>query len=255
MLIVSKFGGTSMASAESIRRIARILYASTHRSVAIVSAPGKIGARRKVTDLLLSGDTNEAIQRYRAIIASLNLPKKAVHHVYEKLAMLEEHTHADALLSYGEYMSAYILATHIGWRFIDACDVVFFHNTTVHVHRAWSSHEKVVIPGFYGYDLTAKRIRVFPRGGSDVSAAHIAAGIGADLYENWTDVCGVYDVDPQKHTDAKRYEYLRYHELEHVARGGAQVFHPDAIFPAQNAGVPIVIKSTFAPHEAGTFVF
>lgn len=255
MLIVSKFGGTSMASARSIRQVAQILETHPHRKVAVVSAPGKLGNRKKVTDLLIEKSLHEVIMRFRAIIADLGLSSKVVQHLYGKLATLHAEENADSLVSFGEYMSAYVLASFLRWKFIDARDTLFFGCDSVSIVQTWDTSERVVIPGFYGYDVDKERIRVFSRGGSDISGSYIAAHCGADLYENWTDVSGVYDSDPRHCRSARRHEYLRYHELERVALNGAQVFHPSAVSPAFEARIPIMIKNTFAPHEAGTLVF
>ena len=110
------------------------------------------------------------------------------------------------------------------------------------------------IPGFYGYDTRAQNIKTFPRGGSDITASLIAERVGATLCENWTDVPGVFDKDPNRFYNAAPYTHMSYAELLGVVHGGAQVFHPAAIAPLQKAQIPLQIMSTFEPLHPGTLV-
>ncbi len=255
MLIVSKFGGTSMSSEKNVLQVARILTEDKVRKIGVVSAPGKLAGEQKVTDMLIAGNLEMCLARFMRIMQGLGLCSSVLKHADKKLAELTGMGSQSALLSFGEYMSAYLLARVMRRTFIDARDSVFFCKGDVHVEMCWDADDEVIIPGFYGYDIHENQIKVFPRGGSDISAAHIAKGVHADLYENWTDVSGVYDKDPQKHPDARKYNYLRYDELARIAEGGAQVFHPDAVAPARMAGIPVLVKNTFDPDDAGTLIF
>jgi aspartate kinase len=254
MLIVSKFGGTSMASHKSVLQVARILAQDKARKIGVVSAPGKLEGHQKVTDMLIAGNLEMCLARFMFIVKGLGLCSSMLMHADKKLAELVSMSSQSALLSFGEYMSAYILARLTNRSFIDARDCVFFYKGNVHVKMCWNADDSVILPGFYGYDIHENQIKVFPRGGSDISAAHIAKGVRADLYENWTDVSGVYNKDPQRHPDARKYRYLKYDELARIAEGGAQVFHPDAIAPARIAGIPVLVKNTFDPDDAGTLI-
>lgn len=254
MLIVSKFGGTSMSSHKSVLQVARILAQDKARKIGVVSAPGKLAGEQKVTDMLIAGNLEMCLARFGTIVRGLGLCSSVLTHADKKLSELMGMGSESALLSFGEYMGAYILARLTGRTFIDARDSVFFYKEDVYVEMCWDADDMVIIPGFYGYDTHKNQIKVFPRGGSDISAAHIAKGVQADLYENWTDVSGVYDKDPQKHPDARKYRYLGYDELARITEGGAQVFHPDAVAPARNAGIPVLVKNTFDPDDAGTLI-
>jgi aspartate kinase len=150
-------------------------------------------------------------------------------------------------------LSAYILANYLAWEFVDAVDVIHFHRQSVNVQLP-QLHKNIIVPGFYGHDAGRNTIAVFPRGGSDITGSYIAAAYRATLYENWTDVSGVYTHDPRKEMSATPIALLSYTVLEKIGRNGACVFHPDAIHPVAKSRIPIHIKNTFAPDEPGTLV-
>lgn len=110
-----------------------------------------------------------------------------------------------------------------------------------------------VVTGFFGADA-AGDIRLFGRGGSDTSATAIGAALGAERIEIWTDVDGVATADPRLDAAAEFWSQLSYDEVERLARAGARVLHWKAVAPARAAGVPIVVRNTFRPHLAGTWI-
>lgn len=255
MKIVAKFGGTSMATAESIRRVAKILQQNSARSIAVVSAPGATVCERKVTDLLIAGDFTAVEKRFCKLMEDLGLEAECFRYLYSQLILCSGSSNVGVRAYLGEHLSAYILAMVTRRRFVDATEVIHFdYEGNVEVHTPWQDGENVVIPGFYGYSHATYSIALFPRGGSDISAAYIAATTQADVYENCTDVSGVYCSDPRQNPEAKKYDYLSHTEMTVLAKGGAQVFHPDALHPVRNRGIPVIIKNTFAPHEQGTVI-
>ena len=110
-----------------------------------------------------------------------------------------------------------------------------------------------VVPGFFGGD-TAGATRLFGRGGSDTSATALAAALGAERVEIWSDVDGVYAEDPRRCGSALPFARLDYAEAERLARAGAKVLHHKAVAPARAAGVPIHVRNTFRPEAAGTWI-
>ncbi len=254
LLTVAKFGGSSMATGDSIRQVATILAADPARKVCVVSAPGKRPGCLKLTDLLRYGEVAACRERISLIIHELGL---GPHEMEQARAKLEERcslgTEA-ARMSYGEWLGAYLLSRITGRRFIDATEVFFFNQSHPQALVWWDKEEPVVIPGFYGLDAETETIKLFPRGGSDISASLLARVIGATCCENWTDVSGVYDTDPHGHLSAKRYETLDYDELATIAQAGAQVIHHDAIAPLAAANIPLKVLNTFAPYEGGTLI-
>ncbi len=107
--------------------------------------------------------------------------------------------------------------------------------------------------GFFGADA-AGDVRLFGRGGSDTSATAIGAAIGAARVEIWTDVDGVATADPRRDPAAELLPRLSYDEAFRLARGGAKVLHWKAVAPARAAEVPIVVRNTFRPEAAGTWI-
>src|SRR5699024_5663276 len=113
--------------------------------------------------------------------------------------------------------------------------------------------EHAVVPGFYGAKEDGTVV-TFSRGGSDVSGSLVALAVGADLYENWTDVSGFLIADPRIVKNPKAIETITYKELRELSYMGASVLHEDAIFPVRKAGIPINIRNTNAPQDKGTLI-
>ena len=97
-------------------------------------------------------------------------------------------------------------------------------------------------------------VKTFSRGGSDVTGSIVARASRADVYENWTDVSGFLVADPRIVPDPKPIKYITYRELRELSYMGASVLHEDAIFPVRSCGIPINIKNTNAPEDAGTWI-
>jgi aspartate kinase len=109
-----------------------------------------------------------------------------------------------------------------------------------------------VIPGFYGGDLDGREVRVFSRGGSDVTGSIVARSVGAEVYENWTDVSGMYAADPTIVTNPRRIAEMTSAEARELAYMGASVIHPEALFPVGQAGITTRILNTNRPQDPGT---
>jgi aspartate kinase len=110
-----------------------------------------------------------------------------------------------------------------------------------------------VLPGFYGRDALG-RIKTFSRGGSDISGAIAARAIKASLYENWTDVSGLLMADPRIVENPHPLDMVSYREIRELSYMGASVFHDEAIAPVREAGIPINIRNTNKPLDAGTLI-
>jgi len=260
---VCKFGGTSMSSADTIRRVIDIISADEMRRYIVVSAPGKRWAGdEKVTDMLISlasGDDKDSIfakvrDRYAAIAKGLG-----VDFDQELDAAWQDINCADYahIVSRGEYLMAKLLAKKLGVRMTDTRELVKFEkgellfDKTLDNLKIALKDDICVVPGFYGSDENGKTV-TFSRGGSDITGALVAAAVGADLYENWTDVDGVYSADPRKDKTAKLFDQLTYKQMYALASSGANVLHKDAEYPVELAGIPTIIKNTFNPSCKGT---
>jgi len=271
---VVKFGGTSLADAGQFKKVRDIILSDESRRYVVPSAPGKrFPDDEKITDLLYAcydaatkGQDIEPIftkitERFDGIIAGLGLDL-SLKEEYDtiKYALLHK-AGRDYAASRGEYLSGLILSKYLGYDFIDAAEVIFFNdNGTFDAERTnellserLSKHKTAVIPGFYG-SMPNDTIKTFPRGGSDITGAIVARAVQADLYENWTDVSGFLMADPRVVKNPRVIDIITYRELRELSYMGATVLHEDSIFPVRFAGIPINIRNTNDPSEAGTMI-
>ncbi|MBQ9780141.1 MAG: aspartate kinase [Clostridia bacterium] len=277
MLKVVKFGGSSLADAEHFRQVASIVKADPTRRFVVPSAPGKRDKKdTKVTDLLYecynlikARESREVIDaaydricdRYNSIIKDLGLDFDLSGELaYVKNAMLHA-SGRDYAASRGEYLNSLILAKYLGFDFIDAENVIFFRdNGTLDEEKTQEvlsaelkQHAYAVIPGFYG-GMPNGTVKNFSRGGSDITGSIVARAAGADLYENWTDVSGFMMADPRIIDNPCIIQEITYRELRELSYMGATVLHEDAVFPVRMAGIPINIRNTNRPEDAGTMI-
>ena len=163
--------------------------------------------------------------------------------------------------SRGEYLNGIIMANYLGYEFIDAAEVIVFHEdgtfdaetTNEKLSARLAECDNAVIPGFYGATAEGK-VTTFSRGGSDITGSLIAKAVHADLYENWTDVSGFLITDPRIIKNPKVIDTITYVELRELAYMGATVLHEEAIFPVRQEGIPINIRNTNRPEDRGTFI-
>lgn len=269
---VSKFGGSSLSSAEQFIKVRDIVHQTQDRSLVVVSAPGKrFDDDVKVTDMLIdlvscrlenrsSLEAEMAVRRrYEAIAEALELLPAFLPTLNRAMEDIRHRGDREFAVSRGEYLSAQLMALYLGFEFCDAADLIFFtpdgtldKERTYHAirHRI-NPYKSYVIPGFYGAG-DGGRIRTFSRGGSDISGAIIASALRCKVYENWTDVDGVMSADPRIDEKAQTLEHLSYDELIAMAKNGAQVYHVDAVYPVRDDAIPIHIKNTNHPWIKGT---
>lgn len=273
-LKVCKFGGTSMADGNVIRSVKKIIDADAARRFVVVSAPGKrFSGDIKVTDLLYScydeiqstGSCKEAFKavraRFESIAKELNSGIDMTADLDETQKRMDEEKSADFCASRGEYLSAKVMAKVLNAKFIDSEDVVFFNENGVFddkktykkIAEAVEGVSLAVFPGFYGQAHNGK-IKTFSRGGSDITGAIVARAVNATEYENWTDVSGFLACDPRIVQNPKRINTLSYKELRELAYMGANVLHPESVFPVRKVNIPIIIKNTFRPEDEGTTI-
>lgn len=271
---VVKFGGSSLASAEQFRKVANIITSDPDRRYVVASAPGKRDSHDvKVTDLLLQcfslacdkrsiDDTfGKIVDRYNGIIADLGLDYSLDEELESIKTAIKHHASCDYVASRGEYLNSKILAKYLGFAFVDAEDGIFFNEkgmldqekTDKKLSKILELHEYAVVPGFYGAGANGS-VKTFSRGGSDITGSIVARAVGADIYENWTDVSGMLMADPRIVKDPKPIPEITYRELRELSYMGASVMHEDAIFPVRKAQIPINIKNTNDPSAPGTMI-
>ena len=270
---VVKFGGSSLADAGQIRKAAAIIKGDAQRRFVVPSAPGKrFSEDIKVTDMLyacyekaslgedFSQDFENIKRRYYEIIEGLGLTLSLEEQFTQIRANLA-HAGREYAASRGEYLNGIVIAAFLGFTFIDAADVIVFsdegvmlrHETVAKLRERLEGVENAVIPGFYGRSLSGV-VRTFSRGGSDVTGSLVARALHATVYENWTDVSGVLVADPRVVEDPVVIPVITYKELRELSYMGFSVLHEDAIFPVRTAGIPINIRNTNAPEDAGTLI-
>ncbi|MCG8522126.1 MAG: aspartate kinase, partial [Pseudomonadales bacterium] len=167
----------------------------------------------------------------------------------------------DYAASRGEFLNGQVIASLLGYSFIDAADVIHFNEkgrlnadkTYAAIAAKLEGIDKAVAPGFYGSDHEGF-VKTFGRGGSDVTGAIVSRGVQADVYENWTDVSGILAADPRIVEHPKTIESLTYKELRELSYMGASVLHDEAVFPVREAGIPVNIRNTNRPDDAGTLI-
>ena len=272
--VVAKFGGTSLADAEQFRKIRAIVEGDPDRRFIVASAPGKrFDDDVKVTDLLLAcyeaaaqaQPYEDALARVRGRFEEILTGLALDFPLDGEMAVLSEHLASaprrDYVLSRGEYLNARILAAYLGFTFVDPEWCVCFHEngrldallTRRTLGAALKPLQNAVIAGFYGADMQGA-IHTFTRGGSDVTGSLVAAAIQADLYENWTDVSGLLAADPRIVSNPGTVRYVSYRELRTLSYMGASVLHTDAILPVSDLDIPINIRNTDRPADAGTTI-
>ncbi|WP_017186448.1 aspartate kinase [Alkalibacillus haloalkaliphilus] len=284
---VAKFGGSSVADSSMLGQVASIIEADQDRKFIVVSAPGKrYDDDVKVTDLFIqlgeqydSGQNYEETlfkisQRFMSITEELDLSKDIVARIEnESRRLLRETTNTthliDALKAMGEDSLARILSAYLNKRGTKATYVnpkdagvivssepngaQILEKSYEQIYRLREREGVVVIPGFFGYTETGV-LTAFPRGGSDISGSIIAAGVQAELYENFTDVSSVYCVNPKIVDEPKEIHTLTYKEMRELSYAGFSVFHDEALIPAFKKNIPVCIKNTNDPDCRGTMI-
>lgn len=273
MLKVVKFGGSSLADSKQFKKVKDIILSDPARKVVVVSAAGKrFGTDYKITDLLYLchahityGVEFDSIfemvaSRYRDIKNDLGLDIDIEADIAKIRDKMLDKISLDELVSRGEYLSARLMASYLGFDFADASRwVQFSFDQTIDTEKSYAalreikSDKGIVIPGFYGV-MPNGDIKIMNRGGSDITGALAAAALEADVYENWTDVSGILMADPRIVKDPKPVEKITYDELRELSYMGAKVLHEETIFPVKNLNIPLNVRNTNDPSHKGTLI-
>ncbi|MBT6147443.1 MAG: aspartate kinase [Gemmatimonadetes bacterium] len=281
-----KFGGSSLASAEQVRKVCDIVAADPARRLVVVSAPGKRDSGdTKVTDLLIAtaearltnrdGKTELArvVDRFSDIAVGLGMSEESMEPIRSDLQQRlaadtgDEGLYLDTMKAAGEANAARLVAAYLRDQGIDAHCIdpaeagMILSDEPGNARvlrqaygrlRALRSRPGIsIFPGFFGYSESG-RLVTFPRGGSDISGAILAAAVDAELYENFTDVDSVYVANPRLVDNPRAVSEITYREMRELSYAGFSVFHDEALEPVFHAGIPVAIKNTNNPSAPGT---
>lgn len=251
----------------------------------VVSAPGKrSSADFKITDMLISL-ANEKIsgmsgkkvldnilKRFSDIAQELNIDD-IIPSLKEYLLMIvnaditNKDRYIDSVKSLGEDFSARIVATYLNsigskavycnpkvvglYLGLNYGKAIVLPESYDNLSSLKDLDEICVFPGFYGYSKSGEII-TFSRGGSDITGSILSAAVGAEVYENWTDVDSVYAVNPSLVEKPFPIREITYDEMRELAYAGFSVLHEEALYPAFRKGIPVHIRNTNNPSSYGT---
>ena len=287
---VLKFGGTSVGSVDSIRQIQHIIAKQTDDCVVVVSALGGITDQLlKAAHMALEAGEQylEVYQSIRqrhldmvnTLIENATVRQMLIHEIERILDELRSilfgvHLIKDlspkseaAIVSYGERMSSRIVTAALPGA-VRKDSLQFIRTEHKHgqillnselteqlIHEAFSPMPHLAVcPGFISRDSQTDEITNLGRGGSDYTASILAATLGAEVLEIWTDVNGFMTADPRLIPDAYTIQSLSYVEATELCHFGAKVVYPPTIYPVCAKNIPIRILNTFCPDNAGTII-
>lgn len=288
VMIVMKFGGSSVANAERIKHVASIIKAyKEKRPVVVLSAMGDTTDHLlEAADLAVSGvvDVKGVAKLHEETALSLGVNIDTIKALLDELktlltgiSMLKEISKRsrDYLVSFGERMSvrmmaAYLKSEGIDAKFYDAWDVGFvsdsnymqaelleetWNNIPIHLD-SYKNGEDNAIPIVTGFIAKDKKgiITTLGRGGSDLTATMIGAALKAEEVQTWKDVDGILTTDPRIVKEAKTVPEVTYEEAQELAMFGSQVLHPRSMVPVRKSGTPVRVKNSYNISSSGTII-
>lgn len=283
---ILKFGGTSVGSAENVRRIGEIVLNQPEKIIIVVSALGGVTdmllavAQKAASGIKLNGDLNAIRIRHDEMISSLFNDEKGLQtgdslkplfdeldKIIQGVTLIGELTPKtmDKILGFGERLSSLLISRYLDVPLIDSMSVIKtdrnFGKANVDFNLTYQlileASQKVeqfaVAPGFIS-SSTDGSMTTLGRGGSDYTAALFAAAVNARQLEIWTDVDGFMTADPRVISKAYTIPTLTYSEAMELSHFGAKVIYPPTILPVYQKNIPIHIKNTLNPEGKGTLI-
>lgn len=286
---VLKFGGTSVGTVESLRNVKSIVEGQTEPVIVVVSALGGITDQLiNTAKLAAAGDIAHLdsyariVERHRKVIEGIVPPARQLDvlsivnplleelgNIFRGVSLIKDLSDRtlDIIVSYGERLSSVIIS-----RIIDGA-VHFDSRNFIKTQKQWNKHvldneltqelvhatfdnldcKVALVPGFISTDRDGN-ITNLGRGGSDYTAAILAAALDANVLEIWTDVDGFMTADPRVINGALVIDRLSFTEAMELCNFGAKVIYPPTIYPVFHKNIPILIKNTFNPEAPGTCI-
>ena len=292
-MVVLKFGGSSVASASSIRQVLSILTKQDKPMAVVVSALGGVtDDLHRLGTLAAKGDTSYSEHLKKVESRHINLVQEiipvakqsgvlsATKQMVNRLETILDGVHMirelspktqDTLLSFGELLAHTIIAHAARAIGLDAVakntqelivtkqslgrTLVDYASSNPNINAFFKSntHKIVVLPGFVSKDIHGV-VTTLGRGGSDLTASIIACAVEATHLEIWTDVCGMYTAHPTLVKQAKSIPEISYQEAMELSHFGAKVIYPPTLQPITEKKIPVYIKNTFEPENEGTLI-
>jgi aspartate kinase len=285
---VCKFGGTSMASAEQIKKVFSIVTRDKDRRIVVVSAPGKrFYSDVKITDMLIDCAKkylnnedyetvlNNIINRYAEIAEGLGLNNNIISDIENNLktrislSFNSSEKFMDRMKAAGEdnaarLISQYFNSMGVKAKYMNPKKAGLFlsdeyGNARVlpqsykNLKKLKNINEIIIFPGFFGYSLSGEVV-TFPRGGSDITGSILAAALEVDVYENFTDVDSVFVANPKLVKNPEPISILTYREMRELSYAGFSVLHEETLEPVYQRGIPVNIRNTNNPDAPGTMI-
>ena len=290
---VLKFGGSSVANSENIKQVLSIVAKTSkeHKIAVVVSAFGKTtnnlieGANTALVDIKVAKEILETIKNLHfqviddlvkthknEVVEEVTSMLHRLNSIYEGIFLLQELSDKTLakVCSFGERLSSYIIAnaakenldaTHKESReliitnddFLNAQVNFKITNKNITSYFDENTHQITLLGGFISSNIDGKTTTL-GRGGSDFTAAIYAAALQADELQIWTDVSGMYTANPRVVKQAYAIPEISYEEAMELSHFGAKVLYPPTIQPALRKEIPIRIKNTFEPENAGTLI-
>ncbi|MDW5288216.1 bifunctional aspartate kinase/homoserine dehydrogenase I [Formosa sp. PL04] len=291
---VLKFGGTSVGSSKNITNVVSILtkYAQTDKVICVVSAVGGITDKLLEAGQLAQSKNSAYSETFsniksihlniikeliptnnETVLKTIETKLEALKNLLDGIYLINELSPktSDKLVSFGELMSSYIIAETLKSKGANAerknsqelittnsnftkADVNYgITNTNIQEYFKDSTFDITILPGFISKSITGE-ITTLGRGGSDFTAAIVAAALNVEQLEIWTDVSGMYTANPKMVKQALPIDKLSYQEAMELSHFGAKVLYPPTVQPVLNLQIPIHIKNTLDPDAVGTII-
>ncbi|MBL57919.1 MAG: bifunctional aspartate kinase/homoserine dehydrogenase I [Flavobacteriales bacterium] len=287
---VLKFGGTSVGTSDSIKKVSAIIAneAKEERVIVVVSAMSQVTNKLlAASDLAANGDNSYkeivkeieakhfdavrsliSIDEQSGVIATIKVLLNQLEDILSGVYLVQELSPktSDFVVSFGESLSSILVSKVLDAELVDSKRLILtddqhggasvqydvtYKNIKEYFER--SSSQIFVAPGFVA-STQAGITSTLGRGGSDFSAALFASGVEASEVQIWTDVSGMYTADPRKVKAAFPVKFASYKEAMELSHFGAKVIYPPTILPVYKKGIPLKIKNTFAPEDQGTLI-
>ena len=291
---ILKFGGSSISSAQNINRVIDILKSNNNNQIAVV-----FSAINKTTDVLINiaakaqsqDDTYNTllsdleknhfdivrslipINNQSGVLSGVKKIFNELENILEGVSLLQELSAKtnDTVLSYGEFLSTFIITKALQCQEIDAVykntgsliitdsnygnatPIMDLTENNIKTYFSENKHSITVLPGFISCNKAGEKTTL-GRGGSDYTAAILAAALEVEQLEIWTDVSGMYTANPTIVKQAKPISNLSYSEAMELSHFGASVLYPPTVQPVMNKDIPLYIKNTFQPNDAGSYI-